>query len=126
MTDSKKIAGLIGPSLIAITVSEAINLHIWAINIPAVTYLNGSLLFVAGLSIVRLHNRWNVGWPLLVTLTGWFAILGGLFRMFFPEAQQLSENIPSYAVIMILCVIGIFLTFKAYSRKDSNNTAVKK
>ncbi len=125
MTNSKKIAGLIGPSLIALTTSEAINLHIWAINIPAVTYLNGSLLFVAGLSIVRVHNRWTGGWPVLVTLAGWFVILGGLFRMFFPEAQQLAENIPSYVVIIILCVIGIFLTFKAYSREDSN-TAVKK
>lgn len=125
MSNSKKIAGLIGPSLIALTTSEVINLHIWAINIPAVTYLNGTLLFVAGLSIVRVHNRWTGGWPVLVTLAGWFVILGGLFRMFFPEAQQLAENIPSYAVIMVIFAIGIFLTFKAYSREDSK-TAVKK
>lgn len=125
MTNSKKVAGLIGPSIIAITASELLNLHIWAINIPTVTYLNGTLLFIAGLSIVRAHNCWTSGWPILVTLTGWFVILGGLYRMFFPEAQQLAENIPTYIIIIILGVIGIFLTFKAYSREDSKTVDKK-
>lgn len=43
----------------ALTISEALNLHIWRVNIVPVTYLNGLLLFVAGLSIVRAHNRWT-------------------------------------------------------------------
>lgn len=119
MTNSKKIAGLVGPSIVAITASELPNLHIWAVNIPTVTYLNGTLLFIAGLSIVRAHNCWTKSWPILITLTGWFAILGGLYRMFFPEAQQLAENITTYIMVIILCMIGIFLTFKAYSREDS-------
>lgn len=119
MTNSKKIAGLVGPSIVAITASELPNLHIWAVNNPTVTYLNGTLLFIAGLSIVRAHNCWTKSWPILITLTGWFAILGGLYRMFFPEAQQLAENITTYIMVIILCMIGIFLTFKAYSREDS-------
>src|ERR1039458_1260312 len=53
-----------------------------------VTYLVGILLFVAGLAIVRAHNRWIRGWPVLVTLVGWAAIFGGLFRMLAPEAQR--------------------------------------
>jgi cation transport ATPase len=123
MTNSKHIAGLIGPTLIALTISEAMNLHIWATNIAPVTYLNGLLLFVAGLSIVRAHNRWTRSWPVMVTLVGWCVILLGLFRMFAPEAQQGGENIPTYAVIIVLFAIGIFLTFKAYSREDSNAAA---
>lgn len=73
---------------------------------PTVTYLNGLLLFIAGLSIVRAHNYWTTSWPVLVTLTGWIAILGGLDRMFFPEAQQLAENISTYVFIIFLGVIG--------------------
>jgi hypothetical protein len=41
MTDSKHIAQLIGPTLIAVTISEALNLEIWATNMASVTYLNG-------------------------------------------------------------------------------------
>ena len=63
MTNSKQIAGLICPTLIAFTTSEAMNLHIWAPNIAPVTYLNGTLLFVAGLSIIRVHNYWTRSWP---------------------------------------------------------------
>ena len=114
MTNSKRIAGLIGPTLMALTVSETLNPHIWATNIAPVTYLNGTLLFVAGLSIVRAHNHWSGGWPVLVTLTGWLAILGGLYRMFAPEARQGGQNIPTFAVIAAIFAVGSFLTFKAY------------
>jgi hypothetical protein len=119
MTNSKHIAGLIGPTLIAITISEAMNSHIWA-TVPAThTYLAGVLLFVAGLSIVRAHNLWMGGWPVMVTLMGWFFILGGLFRMFAPEiAQQSVQNTSTVFVLqMVLLAIGIFLTFKAYGRE---------
>ena len=117
MTNSKHIAGLIGPTLIALTTSETMNIHIWSVNIAPNTYLNGLILFVAGLTIVRAHNYWTCAWPIMVTLMGWFIILLGLFRMFFPEAKPTGENILTYSVIMVLFVIGIFLTFKAYGSK---------
>ncbi len=118
MDNSRQIAGLIGPTLIVLALSEALNLHIWATNMAPVIYLNGALLFVAGLSIVRAHNRWTLRWPVLVTLTGWVTILGGLYRMFLPEARQAGENPATYVMFMGLCVIGIFLTFKAYRREQ--------
>ena len=117
MTNSKQIAGLIGPTIVALTISETMNFHIWANNIPPVTYLNGTLLLIAGLSIVRAHNRWAIGWPVLVTLVGWVAILLGLFRMFAPEAQQAPQNSFTYAVLVVLCAIGIFLTRSFQARR---------
>ena len=120
MTNSKRIAGLIGPTLVALTLSEAMNLHIWAINIAPVTYLNGILLLVAGLSIVRAHNQWAGGWPVMVTLVGWALILIGLWRMFFPQAQQGGENIATYTLLTVLFAIGIVLTLKAYSREKGD------
>lgn len=121
MKDSKQIAGLLGPTLVAIAASEAMHLHIWAGNIAPITYLVGILLFVAGLSIVRAHNRWMRGWPVMVTLVGWIAILGGLFRMFAPEAQRGLQNTPTFGVYVIdivLFAIGTLLTFKAYWSKE--------
>ena len=116
MTDPKPLAQLIGPTLIVVTLSEALNLHIWRPNLAPLTYLNGSLLFVAGLAIVRVHNHWTRAWPVAVTLIGWGSMLGGLFRMFAPEAQQGGENIATYAVLAILFLTGVFLTFKGFSR----------
>lgn len=68
MTNSKRIAGLVGPSLAALTLTELINLDIWTHTPAVVVYLSGTLLFVAGLSIVRVHNHWTTRWPVLVTI----------------------------------------------------------
>ena len=119
MTNSKKLAGLIGPTILALTVSEAMNLHIWSVNIAPVTYLNGTLLFIAGLSIVSAHNLWR-GWPMLVTLAGWIGMLGGLYRLFVPEAPQASQHTATYVGIGILFGIGVFLTFKAYGKTEDD------
>jgi hypothetical protein len=116
MSNSKNIAGLVGPTLIVVTISEMINVHIWASNTAAGVYLNGAILFVAGLSIVRAHNLWVRGWPVMVTLVGWFAMLLGLFRMFAPELQlEAAKNTsPVTAETMVVLAVGVFLTFKAY------------
>ena len=126
MTNSKSIAGLLGPTLIAISISEWVNLRIlWANTSPSVIYLNGALLFAAGLAIVRAHNRWTGKWPVLVTLIGWFLMLGGLVRMFAPVfAQREVENATGvYALLIVLLAVGIFLTFKAYGRDDAKSSA---
>lgn len=114
MSPSKRIAGLVGPTLIAITISETVNLDIWKANDPRLTYLNGTLVFVGGLAIVRAHNVWVRAWPVLLTLVGWLAMAAGVFRMFAPNATQGGENPPTYAVIATLCAVGVVLTIQAY------------
>jgi uncharacterized membrane protein len=88
MRDSKRIAGLVGPALIAMLVAEfpLVQPHLYDAQIPPVVYLSGILMFVAGLAIVRAHNRWAANWTVLVTLTGWFFLGLGLFRKFAAEA----------------------------------------
>jgi hypothetical protein len=125
MTNSKSIAGLPGSTLVAIALSEFMNLRIlWAKTSLSVIYLNGSLLFIAGLSIVRVHNLWTGGWHALVTLIGWLVMLSGLVRMFFPViAQREVQNITVVcALLIVLLVAGVFLTFNAY-RRDSGTTS---
>ena len=122
MTDSKRIAGLLGPTLIALSITEAMHLRFLATFIGPthgpLVYLNGTLLFVAGLAIVRAHNRWT-GWPVLVTLIGWATMLVGLARMIAPvSSQRGAENITAvFALLFVLLAIGTFLTFKAYVSK---------
>jgi hypothetical protein len=126
--NSKAIAGLIGPTLVAIATALLLNLGSFpamaeqVARDPALIFLSGILLFVAGLAILRVHNIWSGGWPVLVTVLGWLALLGGLARMFLPMrlasvAAQIGQSrtlIAGSAVVLLL--VGGFLSFKAYSR----------
>jgi hypothetical protein len=112
---SRQLAGLIGPTLIALGITEALNIHIFESPIAAVVYLNGTILFVAGLALVRAHHRWSWRWPTLITITGWLLLAGGLYRMIAPEAPQAPANAASYAAFAVIVAIGLFLSFKGYS-----------
>jgi predicted phage tail protein len=81
-------------------------------------YLNGTLLFVAGVAIVQVHNRWTRGWPVLVTVMGWVAILGGVMRMFAPQATT-SGATWVYGLLIALLAVGVVLTFNGYRRGES-------
>jgi hypothetical protein len=112
MTDSRRIAGLIGPVIVVMTASETrlVDPHLYDNQIAPVVYLSGVLFFVAGLAIVRAHNRWTWGWPVLVTL--------GLLRMLFTSLYQRgAQNGDAMFVLeLALVAVGAFLTFKAYWR----------
>ena len=117
-----------GPTLVAIAAAMLLNFASFPELVeqisrdPSVIFLSGILLFVAGLAIVRAHNIWAGGWPVLVTVLGWLAILSGLLRMLFPirlaamaaAVAQRSGGIIAGAIVLL--VLGAFLTFKAYSR----------
>jgi len=111
---SIQLAQLIGPTLIVLSTSEALHLRIWQRVEPTLVYLNGLLLFIGGLAIVRLHHHWVLNWTILITLIGWFALLGGMFRMFAPHAKQLERSTGTYVLLSILLFIGILLTWKGY------------
>lgn len=122
MHDSKQIAGLVGPIIVAMLVSEfpLVQPHLYDAQIPPVVYLSGVLMFAGGLAIVRAHNRWAPNWTVLVTLAGWFFLALGLFRMFAASLYQRSAANTSATVFMvlegILLVLGLIMTFKAYCR----------
>jgi len=119
MTNSKKLAGIIGPTLIVMNITEMMTSHIWVNVAITQTYLAGLLWFIAGLSIIRSHNNWSLSWTVLITLIGWFAILIGLSRMAFPETVQQGTEKSSFILVgqLVLLIIGVVLTFKAYIQK---------
>ena len=120
MTDPRQLAGLIGPTMVAIGVSEAINMDAFDNQMAPVVYLNGTILLVTGLAIVRAHNIWTWHWPVFITLTGWAAMIGGLWRMVAPDAPQAPENGLTYVVLTAIGAIGAILSVKAYGPKVSS------
>lgn len=125
MASSKQLAGLVGPTIVAVVASEfpLVQPHLYDQQIPPVVYLSGVLMFVAGLAIVRAHNRWAWDWTVLVTLVGWFSAILGLFRMFAAGAYQRgAASTPPFVFIaleIVLLLCGLVITFKAYSRDRS-------
>lgn len=96
--------------------TEAFNMPIFAAQTAPVVYLNGTLLFVAGVAIVQAHNRWRWGWPLLVTLSGWGILVVGLVRMISPGAPQAVEGPVTDAVFVALLALGVGLSVLGYRR----------
>ena len=113
---------MVGPTIVAMVVSEfpLVQPHLYDAQIPPVVYLSGTLMFVGGLAVVRAHNRWTRDWTVLVTLSGWFFLVLGLFRMFAAGSYQSRSANTSATVFMvlesILGILGLFMTIKAYSR----------
>lgn len=122
MSDSKNIAAILGPTIVAMVVSEfpLVQPHLYDKQIPPVVYLSGTLMFVAGLAVVRVHNRWRRDWTVLTTLSGWFFLLLGLLRMFAASAYQRgSASASSLTFIVlesILAMLGLIMTIQGYRR----------
>jgi hypothetical protein len=111
---SRQLAALIGPTLVAVGATEALNIRIFENQIAPVVYLNGTILFVVGLALVRAHHRWAWRWPTLITVTGWVLLLGGLYRMIAPEAPQAHAGAASYAMFAAIVAVGLFLCLRGY------------
>lgn len=115
-----------GPTLVAGAAGVLLNLGAWptlaerAFRDPALIFATGFPLFVAGVAIVRTHNRWSGGWPVIVTLLGWVTLLSGLARIMFP-IQLAGIAIPLVqsrgvlaAVAVVFMMLGVFLYSKSY------------
>ena len=122
MSDSRDIAAIVGPAIVAMVVAEfpLVQPHLYDTQIPPVVHLSGTLMFIGGLAIVRAHNRWVRDWRVLVTVSGWFFLVLGLFRMFAAGAYQRSSAGTSATTFMVLegalAIAGLYMTFKAYGR----------
>ncbi len=111
---SQRIAAVLGPTLVAVTLSETVNLDIWEDVHPTVVYLNGLLLLIGGLVIATTHNVWVRDRRGLITLSGWLLIPAGLYRMFAPTATQLGPGPATYATIALLGCLGLTLSWFAF------------
>jgi uncharacterized membrane protein HdeD (DUF308 family) len=120
VVDSKKVAGLVGPTLVVMLASESplVQPHLYDTQIPPVVYLSGVLLFVAGLAIVRVHNVWVSNWAVLVTLVGWFFLLLGLVRMFaagqYHHVTAGTRSTVFTTVEALFLIVALVITYKGY------------
>jgi hypothetical protein len=87
---------------------------------PLIT-LSGSWSILLGLLIVIPHNIWILEWPLVITLVGWFSIVQGLARLFYPEdfakaIKYLVEKKGYLLTSWIWLCIGIYLVWAGFTQ----------
>src|SRR6202047_5306871 len=124
MSSSKFIARLIGPLFVVSGIAMLWNHGSYPdmveefLRSPALIYIAGFLALLGGLAIVNVHNSWNWGWQLIVTVVGWLAIIGGIVRMTAPQfIQAIGAAIYTQPAVMIpvailVVALGGFLSFK--------------
>jgi hypothetical protein len=128
MTNSTFVARLIGPIFLAGAIGMFIsgqNYRMMAdefLRSRALIYLSGLLAMTAGLAIVLTHNVWVLNWPVLITIIGWLAAIGGAFRIIFPQVTERAGRAmlakPTALTIggVIWLALGAILCFFGYFR----------
>jgi uncharacterized protein YacL len=127
MQRSTYLARLIGPIFIAIALGMLLNGQTYrmmaqqAVNNYTLIYISGLLTLTAGIALVLAHNVWTPDWRLIVTVIGWLGVVGGTFRIVWPQlvAQMangmlMSRELPIVAGVVVL-VLGAILSYFGYS-----------
>jgi cytochrome bd-type quinol oxidase subunit 2 len=94
MDTSLFLAKLIGPVLITVAAAMLINrdnmrdMAADFLEHRGLIFLAGVLTLLAGLAIVITHNVWELRWPVIITIFGWLSVIGGVFRVVFPDSVK--------------------------------------
>jgi hypothetical protein len=128
MTTSQFIARIVGPVLVVVSIGVLANGAQYRaivdefLKSPALIYLAGVLGLLGGLAIVNVHNSWARGWPLIITVFGWLAVVSGTVRTLAPQVVETAgaaiTTQPWFVmgVAILFLAIGGFLSFKGYSK----------
>jgi hypothetical protein len=94
MDASLFLAQLIGPVLLVTAAAVLINQDNMRemasdfLEHRGLIFLAGILTLVAGLAIVLTHNEWEWSWAVVITIFGWLGVIGGFFRIVFPDSVK--------------------------------------
>jgi uncharacterized protein YjeT (DUF2065 family) len=88
----------------------------------ALLYLFGAIGFAAGLGIVLTHNVWVWGWPVIITILGWFILIRGTLRILIPQqvgdlGAKIMARSPNLLPVrgVVVIVFGAVLSWMGYA-----------
>jgi len=122
------LARLMGPVMAAIGVGVFVNGTVYRslaeefLRSRPLIYLSGLLLMTAGLAVVLVHNRWALGWAVIITILGWLGTVGGAIRIICPQGtEKVGRRLINNAITLkiagaIWLALGAILCFFGYVR----------
>ena len=126
MDNSVFLAKLIGAYMVIVATGILINRKIYQrlmedfSKSPALAYIGSALSLIIGILIVLVHNVWVLGWPVIITIFGWLALLKGIILVIFPgsvvkltQIYQKKECLLTVNLIIFL-LLGIILVVRGY------------
>jgi uncharacterized membrane protein len=128
MAHSVFLARLIGPVALVMAIGLFMNTTGYRsiaeefLRSRALIYLSGLLMITAGLAIILTHNVWVANWPVLITVLGWLATIGGAARIVFPDKIEsfgramLQKPLALTISGAIWSVLGALFCFFGYLR----------
>jgi len=128
VANSIYLAKLIGPIMLAVAIGVFVNAKVYRaladefLRSRALIYVSGLLLMTAGMAIVLRHNVWRPNWPVLITVLGWLAVVGGAVRIICPQGTErigrviMNRRGAWIAAGAVWGVIGAILCFYGYFR----------
>ena len=128
MSPAEFIARILGPLYVIVAIGMMVDAETYrqitkdALRKPALRYLASVLALAAGLLIVNVHNEWVVRWTVVVTLTGWLALIKGALLTVYPDVLiRYSEPLVRSAsrlraAAVATLVLGLFLTVMGYAK----------
>jgi hypothetical protein len=128
MASSIFLAKLIGPVMLAAGIALFLNKRGFSamaeevLKSRALLYLSGLLIMPTGLAIVLTHNVWIANWPVLITVLGWLATIGGAVRILLPDkVESLGRGFLRHPMGLniaggVWAALGALLCFFGYLR----------
>lgn len=127
MSTSEFLAQVIGLYLVITNLAMLIHQNRWKkmvndclTNAPLIAF-TGSVSLLLGILIVVSHNVWVSHWPIVITLTGWIAILNGAFRLFLPNHHvKITRDLIANQGFLLLSwawlIIGVYLIWAGFTQ----------
>jgi hypothetical protein len=126
MTPSTFIARILGPLMVVMGLGLLLQTQAFramaqeSLQSPAVIYFSGLITLAVGLAILNVHNLWTRDWRVIITIFGWLAVIGGIFRLLatgFVQQVGLEVVIRPRGLIVgavIQLVLGGYLAIMGY------------
>ena len=89
----------------------------------ALLAITGTLSTLVGLIVVVTHNLWVSDARVLITLLGWFMLIQGLMRLFYPDSfvqivKNCAEKGCARLLNWVLFLIGAYLVWVSFFQQQ--------